>query len=309
MHFLYYFLLHFLCAFFITPTVFTWLRKIPQKLTSRRYFRPVALFVEPLPTVGGFEALGGVDDAAECRHAVDSDILEFVTVAVVRRLMGHARIERIAQCRILLRDVPAMHAHLAPGGGMPPSAAPSATFVAFAESVPSRTNRNHSINQISTHSFKLISFSQRTCPQLFPGVSVRKPVSAHTRPAILIRRKLCDERPMRIRVVRPLVGLPRLVDADRLPGAGNVNANTSKIRYVFSWRDYIKDCGCGSCDTGKKKELVRQSARTSSMVLRTVWSLISSSPLSWRRPFSQEPSSPLPSWREPSSRRLSSQEP
>ena len=127
MHFLYYFLLHFLCAFFITPTVFTWLRKIPQKLTSRRYFRPVALFVEPLPTVGGFEALGGVVDAAECRHAVDSDILEFVTVAVVRRLMGHARIERIAQCRILLRDVPAMHAHLAPGGGMPPSAAPSAT--------------------------------------------------------------------------------------------------------------------------------------------------------------------------------------
>ena len=58
-------------------------------------------------------------------------------------------------------------------------------------------------------------------------------MSAHTRPAILIRRKLCDERPMRIRVVRPLVGLPRLVDADRLPGAGNVNANTSKIRYVF----------------------------------------------------------------------------
>ena len=160
-YFLYYFLLHFLCAFFITPTVFTWLRKIPQKLTSRRYFRPVALFVEPLPTVGGFEALGGVDDAAECRHAVDSDILEFVTVAVVRRLMGHARIERIAQCRILLRDVPAMHAHLAPGGGMPPSAAPSATFVAFAESVPSRTNRNHPINQISTHYFKLISFSQR----------------------------------------------------------------------------------------------------------------------------------------------------
>ena len=68
-----------------------------------------------------FEALGGVDDAAECRHAVDSDILEFVTVAVERRLMGHARIERIAQGRILLRDVPAMHAHLPPGGGMPPS--------------------------------------------------------------------------------------------------------------------------------------------------------------------------------------------
>jgi hypothetical protein len=41
-----------------------------------------------------------VDDAAECRHAVDADILEFVTVAVVRRLMRHARIERIAQCRI-----------------------------------------------------------------------------------------------------------------------------------------------------------------------------------------------------------------
>ena len=67
-----------------------------------------------------------MDDAAECRRAVDSDILEFVTVAVERRLMGHARIERIAQGRILLRDVPAMHAHLAPGGGMPPSAAPSA---------------------------------------------------------------------------------------------------------------------------------------------------------------------------------------
>ena len=70
MHFLYYFLLHFLCAFFITPTVFTWLRKIPQKLTSRRYFRPVALFVEPLPALGGFETLGGVDDATKCRRAV-----------------------------------------------------------------------------------------------------------------------------------------------------------------------------------------------------------------------------------------------
>ena len=66
-YFLYYFLLHFLCAFFITPTVFTWLRKIPQKLTSRRYFRPVALFVEPLPALGGFETLGGVDDATKCR--------------------------------------------------------------------------------------------------------------------------------------------------------------------------------------------------------------------------------------------------
>lgn len=44
MHFLYYFLLHFLCTFFITPTVFTWLRKIPQKLTNRRYFRPVWLW-------------------------------------------------------------------------------------------------------------------------------------------------------------------------------------------------------------------------------------------------------------------------
>ena len=53
-----------------------------------------------LPALGGFETLGGVDDAAECRHAVDADILEFVTVAVVRRLMRHARIERIAQCRI-----------------------------------------------------------------------------------------------------------------------------------------------------------------------------------------------------------------
>ena len=46
-----------------------------------------------LPALGGFEALGGVDDAAECRHAVDSDILEFVTVAVVRRLVSHARVE------------------------------------------------------------------------------------------------------------------------------------------------------------------------------------------------------------------------
>jgi hypothetical protein len=37
--------------------------------------------------------------------------------------MGHARIERIAQGRILLRDVPAMHAHLAPGGGNGPQPA------------------------------------------------------------------------------------------------------------------------------------------------------------------------------------------
>ena len=49
-------------------------------------FRPVALFFKPLSALGGFETLGGVDYAAECRHAVDSDILEFVTVAVVRRL-------------------------------------------------------------------------------------------------------------------------------------------------------------------------------------------------------------------------------
>ena len=84
--------------------------------------------IQPSSPFVAFEALGGVDDAAECRRAVDADILEFVTVAVVRRLMGHARIERIAHGRILLRDVPAMHAHLAPGGGMPPSAAPSATF-------------------------------------------------------------------------------------------------------------------------------------------------------------------------------------
>ena len=84
--------------------------------------------LQPSSPFVAFETLGGVDDAAECRHAVDSDILELVTVAVVRRLMGHARIERIAQGRILLRDVPAMHAHLAPGGGMPPSADPSATF-------------------------------------------------------------------------------------------------------------------------------------------------------------------------------------
>jgi hypothetical protein len=32
--------------------------------------------------------------------------------------VGHARIERIAQCQILLRDTPAMHAHLAPEGVM-----------------------------------------------------------------------------------------------------------------------------------------------------------------------------------------------
>ena len=49
-----------------------------------------------LPALGGFEALGGVDDAAECRHVVDSDILELVTVAVVRRLVGHARIDGIS---------------------------------------------------------------------------------------------------------------------------------------------------------------------------------------------------------------------
>ena len=35
-----------------------------------------------LPALGGFEALGGVDDAAECRRAVDSDILEFVPVVL-----------------------------------------------------------------------------------------------------------------------------------------------------------------------------------------------------------------------------------
>ena len=38
--------------------------------------------------------------------------------------------------------------------------------------VPTRINRNHPINQISTHSFKLISFSQRTCPQLFLSQSM-----------------------------------------------------------------------------------------------------------------------------------------
>ena len=52
--------------------------------------------IQPSSPFVAFEALGGVDDAAECRRAVDADILEFVTVAVVRRLMGHARIERIA---------------------------------------------------------------------------------------------------------------------------------------------------------------------------------------------------------------------
>ena len=62
----------------------------------------VVLFFKMLPALGGFEALGEVDDAAECRHAVDADILEFVTVAVVCRLMRHARIERIAQgCRTM----------------------------------------------------------------------------------------------------------------------------------------------------------------------------------------------------------------
>ena len=60
-------------------------------------FRPVSLFFKPLPALGGFEALGGVDDAAECSCAVDADLFEFVTVAVVRLLMGHARIERMAQ--------------------------------------------------------------------------------------------------------------------------------------------------------------------------------------------------------------------
>ena len=99
----------------------------------------LSIRLQPFPPFVVFQALGGVDDVEECRRAVDSDILELVTVAVVCRLMGHARIERIAQGRILLRDVPAMHAHLAPGGGMPPSAAPSATFVAFAESVASES--------------------------------------------------------------------------------------------------------------------------------------------------------------------------
>ena len=88
----------------------------------------LSIRLQPFPPFVVFQALGGVDDAAECRHAVDADLFEFVTVAVVRRLMRHARIERIAQGRILLRDVPAMHAHLPPSGGMPPSAAPSATF-------------------------------------------------------------------------------------------------------------------------------------------------------------------------------------
>ena len=38
----------------------------------------------------------------------------------------------------------------------------------FVGSVPSRISRNHPINQISTHSFKLISLSQRVCPLIFP---------------------------------------------------------------------------------------------------------------------------------------------
>ena len=36
--------------------------------TTLPRFRPVALFVKPLPALGGFEALGGVDDTAKCRR-------------------------------------------------------------------------------------------------------------------------------------------------------------------------------------------------------------------------------------------------
>jgi len=36
------------------------------------------MFVELLPAVVAFEALGGVDCAAECRHGVDADLFEFV---------------------------------------------------------------------------------------------------------------------------------------------------------------------------------------------------------------------------------------
>ena len=43
-----------------------------------------------------FEALGGVDDAVELLHGFDADILEFASVAVERRLVGHARIDGIS---------------------------------------------------------------------------------------------------------------------------------------------------------------------------------------------------------------------
>ena len=86
--------------------------------------RPFALGVEMLPAVVAFEALGGVDSAAECRHGVDADVLKLASVAVERRLVCHTSVYRIAQGCILLRDVPAVQAHLPPGGGMPPSAAP-----------------------------------------------------------------------------------------------------------------------------------------------------------------------------------------
>ena len=93
------------------------------------------MFVKLLPAVVAFEALGGVDCAAECRHGVDADLFEFVPVAVERRLVRHAGIHRIPQRRILLRDVPAVHAHLPPGGNLtrrPPSQATLALKVCFA---------------------------------------------------------------------------------------------------------------------------------------------------------------------------------
>ena len=56
----------------------------------------LSIRLQPFPPFVVFKALGGVDDAAECRHAVDADLFEFVTVAVVRRLMRHARIDGIS---------------------------------------------------------------------------------------------------------------------------------------------------------------------------------------------------------------------
>ena len=47
----------------------------------------------------GFEALGGMDDAAECRRAVDADLFEFVSVAVAKRGAS-----RLADCKWNVRD-------------------------------------------------------------------------------------------------------------------------------------------------------------------------------------------------------------
>ena len=46
----------------------------------------LSIRLQPFPPFVAFEALGGVDDAAECRRAFDADLLEFMPVAVERRL-------------------------------------------------------------------------------------------------------------------------------------------------------------------------------------------------------------------------------